>query len=261
MSGGMGGPLCAGTLEAPASLPPHLATLLEALKPAWRNGVPEVSAVVSDTDRKAYAERERLQKAAVQAYAERVGRAQEGVTAVRPEGGGRPVVTIADDARLTPSELKAVLGCAMPEQSTFAEVLNLRNSYHAKLGADESFEVRTSDGRLVAVVLRGILADDKQRVVEGYAFVDAAHERTSNGWFQGCEADQPLNPDVTKGLLSTPMGAAAMGITKGHHIHHLAALNGTAENRLLSKYTSTSTKEEERGGAPKVNPIHAPHHA
>ena len=245
----------AGSVPA-ASMPrstlrARLAELLQQLKPAWRNGVPAVTAEVSEETERTYLAQELQQKSAMQAYAARVDRQKERLAVQRPAAGGRPRLVISDATRMRPDELKAVLGCAMPEQGDFAQALNRRNARFAGVAKDESFEVGLTDGSLVAVVLRGVLRDvPPEIVVEGYDFFAKAHDRVSNGWFQGCEADQAIKPSLLKGLLRTEVGAAAMGITKGHEIHTLEARSGDASNRLQADYTSTSTKEEHRGEQP-----------
>jgi hypothetical protein len=121
-----------------------------------------------------------------------------------------PRVTLSDEAI-------AMLKAPSLEKATFASALNARGPRHVGLKPDESYILCAQNGKVMAIVLRGVLRPHAAALM----LLRTAHKRSALCWPCSCEAD--LIPDferVQSGLkrFST---AAAVKVVQGFEVHKI----------------------------------------
>ena len=191
---------------------------------------------------KSYQAKAREAKKALLEYAARVDglfeKAPSLVQGPVESEGGLQAVVLTEKSRATPAELESFLHVAMAEEGAFARALNRRGPRAAKL--DSSYELRTHDGVLIAVLLRDAIPDE---LAVGWAHMQAVHERRGKLWGLGCEAEQSTNLERTVAAFKTAPGAAAYRIVDRFTVKAIEARGGDTDNKPQVIYDNPDGRE------------------
>ena len=227
---------------------------LERFRAARRRGVPEITFRVDTKVQEVYETANAAAFAVLTEYAKQVeGLTEHAKDLVSRPAVGLPRVVISTAASMTAAQIDATIHCVVPSRhNAVAKVLALRNSHGAGLLPTESYDVVhpnvfKTTGTLTARVLRNALS-------VGTSFehtkINEVHDKVSNGWFGGCEADQSNNLPMLTGILRTEKGAAAARMQSKFKVTDLTARGESGvdgQGRPVFSYTNADGEDNSRG--------------
>jgi len=154
-------------------------------KKRGRRVIKTAKGAFSNFDDKVYRKLEASKKDAFQTYirSNRLNVSTNGLSLHRPDDGGLPIIYIDTALQMDKDLGEEVTKICPPDKG-----LNLHHRSSEGLGLlpDESFEVRWSDGTLIAIMQRNVFTPDEAKASDIF---QRHHEQHSLGWNRGCQAD------------------------------------------------------------------------